>query len=282
MFFNYDSFELGAIAFVVSGILIYYYSGYSVVSHAKVNNSLVNTSNTELSNNLTPASTQLIDAGVQTDADIQIEAGVQAANHYVNTGMQTSARMWLESITNWINELLSSSSPTQASLPGQYVDVGVQTNALSTWQTVKQWFLDVCSLRSSQLSSLGQNKVEKWRNKLDASQSVNLHDSESPLTTMAFGNGSELQELVGPNDSASQVSEVVSEANLQDVNEVVANRVYDMSNARDILDLMNDPTVIFGVNNAYNPADDLITFITPDASYEIIRSTLENLLTNVN
>jgi hypothetical protein len=99
---------------------------------------------------------------------------------------------------------------------------------------------------------------------------------------MAFGNGSELQELVGPNDSASQVSEVVSEANLQDVNEVVANRVYDMSNARDILDLMNDPTVIFGVNSAYNPADDLITFITPDASYEIIRSTLENLITNVN
>lgn len=87
---------------------------------------------------------------------------------------------------------------------------------------------------------------------------------------------------MAPNDSASQISEVVSEANLQDVNaeanlqdvnELAANRIYDMTNAKDVLDLMNDPTVVFGVNSAYNPADDLITFITPDASYEILRST---------
>ena len=99
---------------------------------------------------------------------------------------------------------------------------------------------------------------------------------------MAFGNGSGLQELVGPNDSASQISEVVSEANLQDVNEVVANRLYDMSNARDVLDLMNDPTVIFSINPAILSGDDLITFYTADASYEIIRSTLETLLNSVN
>lgn len=292
-FFNYDSFELGAIAFVVSGILIYYYSGYSVVSHAKVNNnSLVNTnslSNIQLDN---LPNHSYVDSIVQTD-NIQLEASVQTANTYVNTGMQTSSRMWLESITNWINELL-----TRPQATGQYVDVGVQTNVTtalqnnqSMWSTVKQWFLEVCSVRPSELSSMGQNKVKKWINNLDSAQSIDQYDSESPLTTIRFETDSILENLVDPNDSASQVSEVVSEANLQDVNaeanlqdvnEVAANRIYDMTNPKDVLDLMNDPTIVFGVNSAYNPADDLITFITPDASYEILRSTFETLINSVN
>lgn len=152
MFFNYDSFELGAIAFVVSGILIYSYSGYALVPHTKAinNNSLVNTTNTVESSSVIE-SNQYVEASVQT-ANVQVDATVQAANHYVNTGMQTSARMWLESIRNWITEILGTSDPQNP----QYVNVGVQTNAPSTWQTVKQWFLEVCSLRSSQLSSLGQ------------------------------------------------------------------------------------------------------------------------------
>ncbi len=61
--------------------------------------------------------------------------------------MQTSARMWLESLKSWITELLSSSSQA-----GKYVDVGVQVDtSKSTWQTVKQWFLEVCSIRSSEI-----------------------------------------------------------------------------------------------------------------------------------
>lgn len=47
--------------------------------------------------------------------------------------MQTSARMWLESIRNWITEILGTNPQG-----GQYVDVGVQTNAPSIWTTVKQ------------------------------------------------------------------------------------------------------------------------------------------------
>ena len=98
--------------------------------------------------------------------------------------------------------------------------------------------LDVCSVRSSELSSMGHNKVNKWRNKLDSIQSVDHHDSESPLTTIAFGspNNSTLDKLIDPDDSASQISEVVSESNLQNVED--ANRVYDMSNIKDVLDLL--------------------------------------------
>jgi hypothetical protein len=48
-----------------------------------------------------------------------------------------------------------------------------------------------------------------------------------------------------------------------------------MSNSKDVLDLMNDPTVVFSVNSATLPGDDLITFHTADSSYEILRSTLE-------
>ena len=111
MFFNYDSFEIIAIGFIVSGILTYsFYKSAGPIN----NESLVNTnSNSDLSNNLTtnPAS-QLIDAGVQTEA-----------NTYVNTGIQTSPRMWLESVKNWINEILGGASPTNPN--PQYVDAGV-------------------------------------------------------------------------------------------------------------------------------------------------------------
>jgi hypothetical protein len=69
-------------------------------------------------------------------------------------GMQTSAsaKGWLESIRNWITEILGTNPNPQAT--GQYVDVGVQTNAPSLWGSVKQWFLEVCSVRGSQLSSM--------------------------------------------------------------------------------------------------------------------------------
>jgi hypothetical protein len=111
---------------------------------------------------------------------------------------------------------------------------------------------------------------------------VNHHDSESPLTSMAFGspNNSTLDKLVDPDESVSQVSEVVSEVNLQNVE--TAYRVYDMNNTADVLDLMNDPTVVFSINPATLPADDLITFYTADSANEILRSTLETLLTSVN
>lgn len=137
---------------------------------------------------------------VQTDADNLVETSIQTTNTYVNTGMQTSARMWLESIKNWITEILGSNPNPQ------YVDVGVQTNAISTRATVKQWFLEVCSIRSSDLSSMGYSKVDKWRNNIDSNQSVDLHNSESDLTTMKFGSDSGLENLVDPNDSASNFS----------------------------------------------------------------------------
>ena len=71
---------------------------------------------------------------------------------------------------------------------------------------------------------------------------------------------------------------------LQNVNERVTNtgRIYDMSNVKDVLDLMNDPTVVFSVNSATLPGDDLIIFHTADSSNEILRSTLETLLNSVN
>jgi hypothetical protein len=44
---------------------------------------------------------------------------------------------------------------------------------------------------------------------------------------------------------------------------------------------MNDPTVVFS-NDPMPNGDDLITFYTADSTNEILRSTLEALLTNVN
>ena len=75
MFFNYDSFEIAVIAFVISGIFL-----YSVASN---NESLVNTSNTANSTSVIGSnSLQYLESGVQT-ANTQVEASVQATNTYV-------------------------------------------------------------------------------------------------------------------------------------------------------------------------------------------------------
>lgn len=114
MFFNYDS-----IPFVVTGIIVsglFAYSFYNIfITH---NESLVNTSLNldtvaELSEStypiLEPTNLHQIDACVQT-TPINLEASVQTANIHVNTGVQTSARMWYETLKNWITELLSINS----------------------------------------------------------------------------------------------------------------------------------------------------------------------------
>jgi len=222
MLFNYDLFEIVAVAFVVAGLLT-----FSIYKSSPINNeSLVNT-NSELSNNL-------VDVAVQTEIHIPVETT------YVNTEMQTSPRMWLESVRNWITEILGTpNNPT-----GQHVDVGVQTNAPSLWGSVKQWFLEVCSVRSSELSSMGNGKVTKWRNNLESVQSVDLHDSESSLTTRVFGSPDSFQSLVGPEDSASQISEIITESSLH----VPTNSVYDIN-------VYNQEFLYNSLNNASNYID---------------------------
>jgi hypothetical protein len=261
MFFNNDLLFVGiASSFIVGGVILTYSFYNNIFPTVNKGESLVNTSATnsnlsslDLSNNLLNNSTsKLIDIGTQTDTDILVETGIQTANTYVNTGMQTSARMWLESIKNWITEILGSGSSNPNP---QYVDVGVQTNATSLWGTVKQWFLEVCSIRSSEISSLGYNKVDNWRNKLDSNQSVDLHNSNSDLTTFKFESDSELQNLVDPNDSASNVSEVVFEA----------DRVYDITELKTVNLLMGDETIDFQiiVNIHYAVSDNMYLSIDP-------------------
>lgn len=260
MFFNNDFlFVAVASSFIVGGVILTYSFYNNIFPTINKGESLVNTNSPLNSISKLDSNIQLdnlsnqsyVEASVQT-TNIQVEASVQAANTYVNSGMQTSARMWLESIRNWINELLGTTSSQSG--PG-YVDVGVQTNAISTWQTVKQWFLEVCSIRSSELSSIGFKKVEKWRNKLDSNQSLDLHDSDSALTTLKFESDSELQNLEDPNDSASNVSEVVYEA----------DKVYDISEFEMVNLLMADETIDFQVidNIHYAISDNMYLSIDP-------------------
>jgi hypothetical protein len=72
---------------------------------------------------------------------------------------------------------------------------------------------------------------------------------------------------------------IISESSLDNVE--TANRVYDMSNIKDVLDLMIDPTVVFS-NDPVAGGVDLLTFYTADSANEILRSTLEALLISVN
>lgn len=80
MFFNYDLFEIGSIAFIISVILIKsFYNSLTPIN----NESLVNTSNTANSTSVIGSnSLQYLESGVQT-ANTQVEASVQATNTYV-------------------------------------------------------------------------------------------------------------------------------------------------------------------------------------------------------
>jgi len=179
--------------------------------------------------------------------------------------MLTSARMWLESIRNWITEILGSTTNPQ------YVDVGVQTNATSLWGTVKQWFLEVCSIRSSELSSLGYKKVIKWRTDLDSNQSVTLPDSESPLDSTSVVSDSVLQKVIVPNDSASNISEEISKGstNLQEVEK----KVYDITDPVVLNGLLDDPTVYSyydHIEHIHYVISDAVLSVDPSIVYLII------------
>jgi hypothetical protein len=97
-----------------------------------------------------------------------------------------------------------------------YVDIGVQTESKSLWLTFKTWLKDVFSVRDSDVGTFGHDGVDNWRNNLDSIQSVVHPDSESLLTTLGFNAPSEstLENLVNPDDSISNVSDIISVSNV--------------------------------------------------------------------
>ena len=144
MFFNNDLlFVVGSV--IVGGIFTYTF--YNNIFTTNNSESLVNTLPNIDSMNLAestypvtqPNLLHKIDVGVQTEANVQVaDASVQAANTYVNAGMQTSARMWYETIKNWIMEILSMrSSEFQPNTPTE-VRVEDWLNNLENTQLVSQ------------------------------------------------------------------------------------------------------------------------------------------------
>lgn len=111
MLFNND------LLFVVGSILvggIFTYSFYNNIFTTYNSESLVNTLPQLDSINLTDAYPVLqpnvlhkIDVGVQTDSTALVDSGVQATTIHVDTGIQTSSRIWYETVKNWLMEILS-------------------------------------------------------------------------------------------------------------------------------------------------------------------------------
>jgi hypothetical protein len=140
----------------------------------------------------------------------------------------------------------------------QYVNVGVQTDVTSIWGTIKTWFVNAFSMRSSELSSLGPNNVNRWINNLDSVQSVSLHDSESLLTGVR--SNSTVQQLIGPDDSASQISEVLSgsqvveSASNVDVISIVNNAIVDYSGYIAVGDVLVNSSTNHALVNSVNAA----------------------------
>lgn len=100
MFFNYDSFELFAVAFVVSGIFIC--SFYNSSTAGPINNeSLINTNSSldslsKLDSNIHNLPTHsYVDASVQT-VNTNVEAGVQA----------DTTRSTFQIVKDWFRDVL--------------------------------------------------------------------------------------------------------------------------------------------------------------------------------
>jgi hypothetical protein len=109
---------------------------------------------------------------------------------------------------------ISESTNTSILANPQYVDVGVQTEPQSTWQIVKEWFIDTFSINSSEITSIGNTRVNKWVSELDSSQSTPSQNTISEISHL------NLSDTIQVADSASNVSEVVSESSLQNLAEV--------------------------------------------------------------
>lgn len=116
-------------------------------------------------------------------------------------------------VRNWITEILGSGSTPNPN----YVDVGVQTGTRSSWELFKESFNNFFNLESSSstISTPTNVKVNTWMEELSSTQSVDLHDSESPLSIYRFGSDSS---SIVPDDSASQITETVF--NLQEISPI--------------------------------------------------------------
>ena len=162
MFFNND------LLFVVGSILvggIFTYSFYNNIFTTNNSESLVNTIPNIDSFNLAESSYPIlqpnvlhkIDVGVQTDptALAVVDSGVQATTIHVDTGIQTSTRMWYETVKNWITELLSMrSSELQGNTPTE-VRVENWIGNLDSIQLVSSNSMN--SVVSNNQSNLGDN-----------------------------------------------------------------------------------------------------------------------------
>ena len=107
---------------------------------------------------LEPNNIHQVDVCVQT-SNINVEAGVQAANIYVDTGMQTSARIWYETLKNWITELLSiNSSEIQGATP---TDVRVENwiDNLDSTQLVSSPTMNSVTSNMPNLIDVGPSQI---------------------------------------------------------------------------------------------------------------------------
>jgi len=127
-------------------------------------------------------------------------------------------------------------------------------------------------------------KVEKKIDNLNSNQSIDHHDSESSLANVKIGINSILKNLVGPDDSGTNITEVISEANLQKTVEpqITAsnsiNKINDTSNQIDLAELMSDPTVFC----YFDIVDNNIYFYTDSHCYSVIRDVIIEVLSSVN
>lgn len=187
----------------------------------------------------------------------------------------TFLNIWNYPTTNSLNESLVDTLPQLESnikvdnLPTHgYVDAAVQTESKSLFQSFKDWLRDVFSINETEVGTFGHDGVENWRNKIDSMQSLDLHDSESPLTKI--GNTSpNLENLILPADSASQVSEVISESSLN----IPSNSVYDINiynqeflyeSLNNVSNYINNSYIIDGVTHTVLVIGDKILTVDPN------------------
>jgi hypothetical protein len=138
-------------SFIVGGIFTYSFYNYILFTTINKGESLVNTLPNLDSINELPESTLPV---MQPNILHKIDVGVQTSNIQV-----------------------------EAVQPGNlHIDVGVQTSSNSLFSMFKDWLMELFSIRSSQIPTPAEVRIENWLDNLDSSQVVSTPTANSVVS----------------------------------------------------------------------------------------------------
>jgi LAGLIDADG DNA endonuclease family protein len=166
--------------------------------------------------------------------DASIQTQNQGKTHRLKFEWSDKNKAYIDHVYNLFDEWVISPPHNKSRISPKgnlVVNWGFQTISHEAFNPLaelfKDWLIDAFSINSTDVQSIGENAIINWKNNLDSIQSVDLHDSGTPLSSPVEVT-SELDKLLDPIDSASNISEVVSNVSTIYTTDVVDNSYIEL------------------------------------------------------